>query len=156
MTAAVRKGIKISGACLFGVYIVGLIYFLFFAESYGRGMGASAYSYNIRPFREICRYLRYRDILGYRAVFLNLAGNVIGFMPFGMLLPVLTREVRSVWRVGALGFEISALIEFSQLLFQVGCFDVDDMILNTLGAVLGYAAFWISSRWYFRQDGVSR
>lgn len=36
MAATVRKGIKISGVCLFLLYLTGLVYFLFFAEEYGR------------------------------------------------------------------------------------------------------------------------
>ena len=143
MAAAVRRKIKISGMCLFGIYISGLIYFLFFAESYGRGTEGLGYSYNIYPFREIKRYLTYAHVLGIRSVILNLAGNVIGFMPFGMLLPVMRSEVRRAWRVTVLGFEISALIEIAQLIFQVGCFDVDDIILNTFGAWLGYILFYI-------------
>lgn len=150
MTAAVKKSIKVSGTCLFCVYVAGLIYFLFFSEEYGRGMAGYVYSYNLYPFREIRRYLTCREILGNRAVFLNLAGNVIGFMPFGALLPIMARGVRRAWKIGALSFEISALIEISQLLFQVGCFDVDDMILNTLGGLLGYFLFWAGSRWYQR------
>lgn len=151
MTAAVRKGIKISGACLFGIYISGLIYFLFFAESYGRGADNIGYSYNLYPFREIRRYLTYAHILGIRSVVLNLAGNVVGFIPFGLLLPILRSEVRKAWRVTVLGFEISALIELSQLIFKVGCFDVDDIILNTFGAWLGYVLFYLSFRWYQRR-----
>lgn len=147
MTAAVRKGIKISGACLFFLYMAGLIYFLFFAESYGRGAAGAVCDYNLRPFREIIRFLRYRETLGSRAVFLNLAGNVIGFLPFGALLPLMVRSVRRAWKIGFLSLEISALIEVSQLLFQVGCFDVDDMILNTLGGLLGYAVFLICSQY---------
>lgn len=152
MAAAIRKGIKISGACLFGIYIVGLIYYLFFAESYGRGLEGAVYDYNIYPFREIRRYLTYWQVLGLRSVFLNLAGNVIGFVPFGALLPLMSRSVRRVWKVTLLGFEISALIEISQLIFGVGCFDVDDMILNTLGALLGYIIFYISSHCYWKVE----
>lgn len=150
MTAAVRKGIKISGACLFGVYLVCLIYFLFFSEGYGRGVTELGYSYNLRPFREIGRYLTYWRILGIRTTLLNLAGNIIGFMPFGALLPILAKGARKSWKVGLLSLEISTLIEVSQLIFQVGCFDVDDMILNTLGGVLGYAVFWMASRQFLR------
>lgn len=148
MAAAIRKGIKISGACLFCAYVVGLIYFLFFAEIYGRGAADAVYDYNIYPFREIRRYLTYWELLGMHTVLLNLAGNVIGFMPFGALLPLMARGVRRGWKVTLLSFEISALIEISQLIFQVGCFDVDDMILNTLGGFLGYAVFWVSHRIY--------
>lgn len=154
MAAVVRKGIKISGACLFGLYILGLIYFLFLSEGFGRGMEGAFYSYNVVPFREIRRYLVYWRVLGLRSVFLNLAGNVIGFMPFGALLPIMVRDVRSPWKVTLLSFEISAIIEVSQLLFQVGCFDVDDMILNTLGGLLGYGIFWVCSRCYRRAGGI--
>ncbi len=148
MAAVIRKGIKLSGACLFFLYMAGLIYFLFLSEEYGRGMTAMAYNYNLYPFREIRRYLTHWEILGIRAVFLNLAGNVIGFMPFGALLPILVRSVRRYWKVLLLSFEVSALIEVSQLIFQVGCFDVDDIILNTLGGLLGYILFWAAGRCY--------
>ncbi len=153
MAAAVRKGIKISGAFLFGLYLIGLVYFLFFAEEYGRN--EAAVGYNIRPFQEIWRYLRYWRILGIRTVLLNLLGNVIGFMPFGALLPILSREMRKSWKIVLLSFEISAVVEISQLVLQVGCFDVDDILLNTLGGFIGYLVFWISNRWYFRLGGIS-
>lgn len=141
MRPAVRKTVKTAGVCLFGLYLVGLIYMLFFSEGFGRTADGSAYSYNIYPFREIRRYLKYRDILGTRSVVLNLAGNVVGFMPFGLLLPVFWKNARKCWKAALLSFEISALVEFSQLIFRVGCFDVDDMILNTLGGFLGYLLF---------------
>lgn len=151
MASVVRKGIKISGACLFLVYMVCLVYFLFFAEEYGR-VSSMAYSYNIEPFREIRRFWAYREILGFRAVFLNLAGNVIGFIPFGALLPIMAKGARKAWRITLLGLEVSALVEVSQLIFRVGCFDVDDMILNTLGSLLGYAVFWAVSRCYLKLE----
>ena len=154
MKAAVKRGIKISGGVLFGIYVVGLIYFLFFAEGFGRGGGELYGSYNLQPFQEILRCLRYWDILGAEYVILNLAGNVIGFMPFGMLLPVFARSVRRGWKVGILSFEISAVVEISQLIFRVGSFDVDDMILNTLGGLLGYFLFYtvIQGVRIFRSD----
>jgi len=80
---------------------------------------------------------------------------VIGFMPFGALLPIFSRQMRRPWKITLLSFEISAIIEISQLVLQVGCFDVDDMILNTLGGLLGYLVFWASNRWYFRLGGIS-
>lgn len=143
-SAALKKGIKISSALLLCVYLTALIYALFLAEEYGRS--AAAAGYNICPFREITRYIRYRKVLGFRTVFLNLAGNVIGFMPLGMLVPILAKDLRSFWKVGALSFEISLIVEISQLILQVGCFDVDDMILNTLGGLAGYALFFLMNR----------
>ena len=152
MAVTIRKSIKFSGICLFLAYISMLIYLLFFAESYGRGMEGAFYDYNIQPFREIRRYLSYWEILGIRTVFLNLAGNIIGFVPFGALLPIFIRSVRNAWKVTLLSLEISAIIEVSQLIFRVGCFDVDDMILNTLGGLLGFGLFWVSSKYYRRLE----
>ncbi len=146
-----RKWIRILGACLFLLYMAGLIYFLFLSENAGHG-GAGEYDYNIQPFREIIRYIRYREILGTRAVLMNLVGNIIGFMPFGALVPLMWRSARKAWRTALLSLEISALVEISQLIFHVGCFDVDDMILNTLGGLLGYVLFFAASRCYYKAE----
>ncbi len=143
MTKKTGNGIRVLGACLFVLYLIALYYFLFLAENYGHGAGE--YDYNLVPFREIGRFIRYRDILGTRALVLNLAGNVIGFMPFGALLPLLMRSARRAWKIGILGLEISLVIELSQFLFQRGIFDVDDLILNTSGALLGYLLFYLVS-----------
>ncbi|MCD7885500.1 MAG: VanZ family protein [Lachnospiraceae bacterium] len=151
MNHLLRKGIKISGTCLFLLYMAGLVYFLFLSEDFGHG-GTGEYSYNIVPFREILRYIRYREVLGTRAVLINLLGNVIGFLPFGALVPLMVRGARRAWRMTLLSLEVSALVEFSQLIFQVGCFDVDDMILNTLGGLLGYLLFRILSICYVKLE----
>ncbi len=137
-----EKSIHVLGVCLLIVYLLGLAYFLFLAESYGHGVGT--YSYNLVPFREIGRFIRYRDVLGTRAVVLNLAGNILGFMPFGALLPLLMPSTRRIWRIGLLSLEVSLVIELSQLLFSLGCFDVDDLILNTCGGLLGYLVFCLA------------
>ncbi|MCD8105940.1 MAG: VanZ family protein [Lachnospiraceae bacterium] len=147
MNHSLRKGIKLLGKCLFLLYMTALVYFLFLSEDFGHG-GTGEYSYNIIPFREILRYIRYREVLGTRAVLMNLVGNVLGFLPFGALVPLMARGARRAWRTMLLSFEVSALVELSQLIFQVGCFDVDDMILNTLGGLLGYLLFRLTSSLY--------
>ena len=155
MAATVRKGIKISGVCLFLLYLTGLVYFLFFAEEYGRS--SAVVGYNTRPFREILRYLRYWKILGLRTVILNLAGNVIGFLPFGFIVPVMHKKMESFWKVSLLGFMFSLCVETIQLITKVGCFDVDDLILNTLGAMIGCGAFLICNkfrRWKYGEEEV--
>ena len=72
---------------------------------------------------------------------LNLAGNVIGFVPFGFFLSVVSRRGR-IWRNAVLmGFGFSLCIETTQLIFKIGSFDVDDILLNTTGSILGYLAY---------------
>lgn len=127
---------------LFVLYVLLLIYFLFFSEEYGRVAAEErVYRYNLSPFIEIRRFWIYREQLGVFAVVTNLLGNVIGFIPYGFILPVIARKCRSGFFIILSGFGISLLVETIQLITKVGCFDVDDLILNTLGAALGYLAF---------------
>lgn len=146
MKKETAKRIRRAGGALFVIYLLLLIYFLFFAESYGRANGLAEYRYNLVPFREIRRYVRYPKVLGAYAVITNLAGNIIGFLPFGAILPVLNRKMRSFWKILLLSFEFSAVVEVTQLIWKVGCFDVDDIILNTVGGMIGYGVFLICNR----------
>lgn len=145
MKRQTARRIRAGGGVLFVLYLILLIYFLFFAESYGRG-GIQEYRYNLIPFQEIRRYLLYPEILGSFAVMTNLVGNVVGFLPFGAILPVLHRKLRSFWKILLLSLEFSAMIEVTQLITRVGSFDVDDIILNTVGGVLGYFLFVFCDR----------
>lgn len=145
MKKQTAKRVRVVSGLLFLMYLFLLIYFLFFAESYGRS-GGEEYRYNVIPFREIRRYLLYPHLLGPYAVLTNLIGNVVGFLPFGAILPVLKRNMRSFWKILLLSFEFSAMIEVTQLLTRLGSFDVDDIILNTAGGVLGYGVFCVCNR----------
>lgn len=134
------KNQKICWA-LFLLYVIGLTYFTFFAEALGRGTladGDVAGRFNLIPFREIRRFWVYREKLGPLSVCLNLFGNVLAFMPGGFLLPAISRRCRRFLGVVAVGAFLSFLIECTQLIFRVGSFDVDDLILNTLGVMLGF------------------
>ena len=71
---------------------------------------------------------------------INLAGNVLIFAPLGFLPPLLWRRWRHLWAVVPLSAGVSCLIEFLQL-FLGRSVDVDDVILNTLGGLLGYLLF---------------
>lgn len=122
---------------MFGIYLAGLCYFLFFAENYGRGFDQEIYRYNLIPFREIERFWKYRKVLGIYS-FYNLAGNVLGFVPAGFFIPILWKKRRGFLFTLCVTFEMSLLVEVLQLVFRVGSFDVDDLILNTFGGILGY------------------
>lgn len=134
--------IRRTGIVLFVIYVLLLIYFLFFSEEYGRVAAAErAYRYNLVPFVEIRRFWIYREQVGTFAMFTNIFGNVLGFIPFGFILPVINRRMRSGFLITLSGFGLSLTVEVIQLVAKVGCFDVDDLILNTLGALSGYLAF---------------
>ena len=66
--------------------------------------------------------------------------NIVLFVPMGYLLPFRLRQPK-LWNVLAIGAAISLLIETVQLLTHLGWFDVDDIFLNTLGALIGYGLY---------------
>ena len=141
-----RKALRICSYIIFGVYIILLTYFLFFAESTGRTFEGRTYHYNLVLFKEIRRFFKYRDSLGNMAVVLNLVGNVVAFVPFGMFLPIMNRRFRSFFYMTFLTFEFSLIVELIQLVCKVGSFDVDDLLLNTIGGILGYLIFALVNR----------
>ena len=73
----------------------------------------------------------------------NLLGNVLIFIPLGFLLPLLIKRFRNTWLILMAGFFLSVFYECFQLVTGIGVFDVDDMLLNTLGTAIGVIIFWI-------------
>lgn len=138
------------GAILFLSYLMLLMYFMFFSEKLGRTDADRIVQYNLQPFKEILRFWRYRDVLGYKAVFWNLAGNVLCFMPFGVFVLWLWKNMERWYLVASLSLYLSLLIELFQLFMRVGSFDVDDLLLNTIGGILGYLVCKIW-RWLHRR-----
>ncbi len=133
------------GELLFFLYLVILCYCLFLADLFGR-TGDHHYAYNIVPFREISRFVIHSRKLGIRAVLINLVGNVVCFIPFGLYLPARSRRFRSGKRIALSGCLLSLLIETVQLVTRVGCFDVDDILLNTLGCLAGFWLYGLASQ----------
>ena len=147
MKIQTAKRIRRVSSLLFAAYLVLLFYVLFFSEGYGRTMEERSYSYNLVLFQEIKRFWLYRDQVGFWAMFLNIYGNVICFLPFGAILPVLYRRCRYLLVLALLSFEFSLLVETVQVVTKVGSFDVDDLFLNTLGGILGYLIFKFCNYW---------
>jgi glycopeptide antibiotics resistance protein len=119
---------------------------LFFSERYGRDLVTQ--QYNLQLFKEIKRFIKYREQIGWEGFIVNIFGNVIAFMPYGFLLPLLNRAYRKFYIIAILSIIFSLLIEAAQLLLKVGVFDVDDILMNSLGGILGYLVFLISHSIY--------
>ena len=90
---------------------------------------------NLVPFVNLLDYESVTDLL------LNLIGNTAMFIPTGILTPILYKHLRSFKKTVLTGFAISLAIEIIQLPFAVRASDVDDLILNTLGVVIGYGIY---------------
>lgn len=136
-----KNRLRRSGRFFLAAYLACLIYFMFFSEAYGRTDINPEYRYNLVLFREIRRFWVHRDILGTSVMLINIVGNVAIFIPIGFLLPLLFPKTRRAGVTVAGTFFASLLAETCQLLLRVGCFDVDDLLLNTLGGMLGYLLF---------------
>lgn len=143
-----RKRLKNAGRILFLLYIVLALYFLFFSEFFGRTSTYEEFRYNIVLFKEINRFWTYRYRLGIGVVLVNILGNVLCFVPFGMLVPMITKRktLKNVFVVTLLAFLFSLAVEVSQLLMRVGSFDVDDLLLNTIGGFIGYIIYIVLNR----------
>ena len=90
---------------------------------------------NLIPFVRLSDYSSKRDLL------LNVIGNTAMFIPSGIVLPIIYQKLNHFWKVVAAGAMISLCIEILQLPFHVRASDVDDLILNVLGVVIGYGIY---------------
>lgn len=139
------KKFRILGKILFILYIGFLIYFLFLSDWYGREGVMDEYRYNLELFREIKRFITYREQLGTFAVFSNLFGNILIFMPFGFFISMASSS-RGFFKTLFCSLLLSLCVEILQLVTRVGSLDVDDLLLNTIGGVLGYIIFMICNQ----------
>lgn len=97
--------------------------------------------YNLIPFNTIDLYLYAFNKLNFIIIFNNLLGNVLVFMPLGFFLPMFFPKLRNLIWLTFVSFLCTLSVEITQFIFQVGSFDVDDIILNTLGGMMGYIVF---------------
>lgn len=95
---------------------------------------------NFTLFKTIRMYIDYSYMLN---SFENLVGNVVVFIPFGFLLPYVLKRGRNFFVMLFNAFLFVLGIEIFQLFSAFGAFDVDDILLNCLGAVIGYFGYLI-------------
>lgn len=96
---------------------------------------------NFEPFSTVRRYLPHAVDAGRRyfyVAFVNLVGNLVAFMPMGAFLPCLSRRLNRFYLIFPLLLSMLILVELLQLWLRVGTCDVDDVILNLIGALIAY------------------
>lgn len=131
---------------IFTVYILMLLIFVVFkfkGDVYSiiniiqlnkeRGVGV-----NLVPFRTIDIYT---SDINSGIPFINILGNIIPFIPMGFIIPLAFSSLRSFMKTMITCLMLICSIEILQLIFYVGSFDVDDIILNQISCIIGFILF---------------
>lgn len=142
-----RKGMRI----FFFIYLLIVIKLIIFKYPYAQLKAIAATwekdvilegldTANFTLFKTIRMYIDYSYKLN---SFENLVGNIVVFIPFGFLLPYVMKSGRNFFVMLFNAFLFVAGIEIFQLFSAFGAFDVDDILLNCFGAVIGYFIYLI-------------
>ena len=144
---------KLARICLWTAFVIygfALLNILFLSRigryPYGSFWEYVKYSVNLIPFQTVLGYVRDYMEQGHWVLTLairNIAGNFILFFPMGMLLPCLFPKTKNFRRTVLISFCTILCVELIQLCLRCGIFDVDDLILNISGWLLGFAVLKI-------------
>ncbi len=119
-------------------YMLLLLRFTVFRDClFDAGMFANG-KINLIPVQNYVYLIREHQYL--YAIYL-FAGNIAWFIPFGFLLPYLTGQPQKVMEIVLVGFLLSFAIEFLQYALGTGESEVDDVLLNTFGTLIGFLIY---------------
>ena len=134
-----KKNEKIFRICLLFISVIYLFGIIYFTQIRGNRVNLTGVSFKLPlPFTKAIINRRF-GLVAKRSLL-----NLFLFVPFGYLLPniVVSFGKRiNWWQLAVFGFVTSFTIETSQLLFHRGVFELDDLVKNTLGAVIGFFLF---------------
>lgn len=111
---------------------------------------------NLEPFYTISRFWFHYRRTGSLSSLFNLLGNVVILIPLGVLLPVLFRPMRRVWLFMPLMALVCIGVEWLQWYSGLGVADVDDSILNFVGAAAGWIVTRLVQIMWFWFKGAKR
>lgn len=115
---------------LFLIYFTGLLYVTLFTR-----LGSFYSGVEVMPFDDLQRAIDIGDVTLVKHMLLN----IVLFIPFGYLIPSMNPTKLRKWSIAMLGgLIVSTLIEGAQLTVHLGECDIDDIIANTFGSVIGY------------------
>ncbi|GKW46311.1 VanZ family protein [Planococcus sp. NCCP-2050] len=143
---------KIIWSILF-IYSILIVYFMFFG--FGRPTaagGANEYQFNLIPHTLALKFPNMSDLKYFHLWFFNI-GNLAAFIPFGILIPLLQRwkflKFIFLFFIGILALETIQMLTF------LGSFDIDDALVNTVGATIGFYAYRLGSHYTNRAKRAS-
>ena len=137
------KPMIISTKILFIIYLMTLSNLLFFSNDYGRQGISFIFNTKVK-FNEFINIIPFKTIFFYilngfsRSSLVNILGNILAFMPFAFFLTVLFPKLKEIKKFITVMILIIFIAEIIQLIFMVGRFDIDDLILNLTGVIVIY------------------
>ncbi len=154
-----KRVMRISFEGFFALYLLLLLTFTLFDDAFGRNHDNSfilfdfinnreqiAQSVNLVPFETISLYVRSvaNGNVSFGEFAVNILGNLFAFTPFALFLPLLSERCNKWYRFVLVVALCVAAIELLQLAFSKGSCDIDDLLLNTAGALCAF--FFFTSR----------
>ena len=131
------KWIRYASTAVIILYSLCVLYLMLFG--FGRSfINSEELRYNLIPLSTIKLFLQV-DNFNFKIWFMNIVGNIGVFIPFGVLIPIIIR-VR-LWKFILMFITSITIVELLQMLSRRGSFDIDDIILNTLGVLIGYGIY---------------
>jgi glycopeptide antibiotics resistance protein len=132
----------------FGIYCIVLLSLLLLNRSSLYTKDFTEYArncVNLIPFQTLFELFRRNaeQSINTDIVFDNAVGNFLLFLPMGFCLPCMSQNAKKLPRLLLSIFLLVLLIETLQLVFRVGSFDVDDILLNVAGSAVGYSIWRI-------------
>ena len=134
-----RKNLgKIIILLLFFIYIGALLKITVFRSGFSTKNLFVDGNISVLPFYGYFRLITHYKWFQFVYLFV---GNIIWFIPFGIFIPIIIKKNVSLLYMALYGLLISFTIELAQYVFGVGVSEIDDLILNTSGVLIGYISY---------------
>lgn len=132
---------------LFMLYIIGVLSLTFIVRETMILRTPDNRGVVLEPFREIAAMLHQSNHFFW---FMQIFLNILLFVPLGFLLPMISKRFKNLWLTTLTGFVFSAGIETMQYITGRGLTEVDDVINNTAGALIGYIMY-VGAMWLYKR-----
>lgn len=133
-----KEKIRIGLYILFFMYLCLMIWEVFVGpyRSY-----SGVRRYNLYPFKTVMEFILNDAKYTFQVIFINLIANIITFIPLGFFVSLLFGKYFKIVNTALCCILITICIEVGQFILNVGVLDIDDIILNTIGCILGIIAY---------------
>ena len=133
-----HKKIRLGLYIMFSMYLL-LMFWEVFIGPYRSYSGVRRY--NLYPFKTIIEFIFNYSKYNFQVVFINIIANIITFIPLGFFISLLSKRHFKLINSALCCIFIIVSIEMGQFILNVGVLDVDDIILNALGCILGIISY---------------